>query len=89
MTTAQATALAPDRDRIVVHDRPPGTLPWMTMQEVATYLEVPYNSLVQKWRVWGLSSYKIGRERKFLRPEVEAWVRNQREGGDPPAQISA
>ena len=86
MTDAQATALAdhPPGDESI-----PGAPPLMSMTETAVYLKVPYNSLMQHWRKWGLASYKVGRERKFRQDQVDAWLLNQRESDVPPAKITA
>ena len=89
MTDAQATALAdhpPGAEDPLDTDTPsiPGAPVWMTMAETAVYLNKPYNTLSQHWRKWGLTSYKIGRDRQFRQDEVDAWVLSQREG-----QISA
>jgi excisionase family DNA binding protein len=98
MTDAQAVALAdhppgaenalrgipPGDERTPPGEAIPGAPRWMTMAETAVYLNKPYNTLMQHWRKWGLTSYKIGRDRQFRQDEVDAWVLNQREG-----QISA
>lgn len=84
MTDAQATALADRPPGSASPDTPaspiPGAPVWMSMAETAVYLKKPYNTLSQHWRKWGLTSYKIGRDRLFRQDEVDAWVLNQREG---------
>jgi excisionase family DNA binding protein len=92
MTNAQATAETAGSTATL--DRPPGDATpeppaWMSMHEAAAYLGVPYNSLAQHWRKWGVPSYKIGRERKYLQPDLDAWIRAQREGDVIPEQIPA
>ena len=53
----------------------------LTMGEAAALLKVKPRTLQRYWRGWGRLGIRVGREIKFRRADVAAWVKSNEESG--------
>jgi len=50
-------------------------------------LSVPERSLRDRWQVWGLTAYRVGRGLRFRERELQAWIEAQKVAAPDPAFI--
>lgn len=53
----------------------------LTLSEAAALLKVKRRTLQEFWRPWGLRAVKTGREWKFQRSDIAAWIDENTESG--------
>ena len=51
----------------------------LRLPEAADYLNVPPETLRRHWRVWGLTSHRIGRALMFRAAEIERFIQSRAE----------
>lgn len=49
--------------------------PWVTSEEICTYLRISANTLTRWLAVRGMPGHRIGRSLRFRLSEVDAWVK--------------
>ncbi len=55
--------------------------PLLTVGYIARLFGVPVSWVYSKAEQGEIPSYKIGRYRRFVRAEIEAWLETQKQGG--------
>ena len=49
----------------------------------AEYLGIKKRTLQDNWRVWGMTAVRVGRALRFRESDVNAWLDENREKGNP------
>ncbi|MFI9598174.1 helix-turn-helix domain-containing protein [Nonomuraea sp. NPDC052265] len=50
----------------------------LSIDELADYLGIPKATVYDRWKVWGIPAYKVGRTLRFRERNVETWLERNR-----------
>ncbi len=50
---------------------------WLTLEQVANYLQMSRSSIYKLVQTRKIPGYKVGRQWRFSREEIDAWVKGQ------------
>jgi len=51
---------------------------WLTLEQIAEYLQMSTSSIYKMAQVGKIPAYKIGRQWRFRREEIDKWVEKQK-----------
>jgi len=51
---------------------------WLTLEQIAEYLQMSTSSIYKMAQGGKIPAYKIGRQWRFKKEEIDAWVEKQR-----------
>lgn len=51
---------------------------WLTLEQIAEYLQMSTSSIYKKAQAGKIPSYKVGRQWRFKKEEIDGWVEKQK-----------
>jgi excisionase family DNA binding protein len=51
---------------------------WLTLEQIAEYLQMSTSSIYKMAQAGKIPAYKVGRQWRFRKKEIDRWVKNQR-----------
>lgn len=51
---------------------------WLTLEQIAEYLQMSTSSIYKMAQADKIPAYKVGRQWRFKREEIDRWVEEQR-----------
>lgn len=53
---------------------------WLTLEQIAEYLQMSTSSIYKMAQAGKIPAYKVGRQWRFRKKEIDRWVKNQTRG---------
>ena len=51
---------------------------WLTLEQIAEYLQMSTSSIYKMSKKGKIPAYKVGRQWRFRKEEIDKWIRKQR-----------
>ena len=51
---------------------------WLTLEQIAKYLQMSASSIYKMAQAGKIPAYKVGRQWRFKKEEIDKWIENQK-----------